>query len=76
MPYTVSPINYGGNMPSKHLSDTYLKRQEIEAMLSVSRATIYRWTKEGSFPPAIQLGANMVRWKASHIEAWLAEREG
>jgi prophage regulatory protein len=44
-------------------------------MLSVSRATIYRWTKEGSFPPAIQLGANMVRWKASHIEAWLAERE-
>ena len=45
------------------------------ALLKVSPATIYRWIKEGSFPKQIHLGANMVRWKASDIESWMAERE-
>ena len=58
-----------------HLSDTYLKRQQLEAKFGVSRATIYRWTKAGTFPAAIHLGANMVRWKSSQVEAWIAERE-
>ena len=58
-----------------HLSDTYLKRQQLEAKFDISKATIYRWTKAGKFPAAIHLGANMVRWKSSEIEAWIAERE-
>jgi|TARA_B110000902_G_scaffold207514_1_gene236534 prophage regulatory protein len=62
-------------MPNTQLSDTYLKRQQLEAKFGVSRATIYRWTKAGTFPAAIHLGANMVRWKSSQVEAWLAERE-
>jgi prophage regulatory protein len=62
-------------MPNTQLSDTYLKRQQLEAKFGVSRATIYRWTKAGTFPAAIHLGANMVRWKVSDIEAWLEEKE-
>jgi predicted DNA-binding transcriptional regulator AlpA len=31
--------------------------------------------KEGKFPKPIHLGANMVRWKKSDIDNWLAERE-
>ena len=58
-----------------HLSDTYLKRQQLEAKFDVSRATIYRWTKAGNFPSGIHLGQNMVRWKVSDIEAWLEEKE-
>jgi prophage regulatory protein len=58
-----------------HLSDTYLKRQQLEAKFDVSRATIYRWTKAGNFPCGIRLGENMVRWKVSEIEAWLEEKE-
>ena len=54
----------------------YLKRQEIETALKISRATIYRWMEAGTFPLAIHLGANCVRWRASDIEAWKAEREG
>ena len=38
-------------MPNTHLSETYLKRQELQAKFKVSKATIYRWTKEGNFPP-------------------------
>tara|TARA_B110001450_G_scaffold8599_1_gene8620 strand:- start:50 stop:265 length:216 start_codon:yes stop_codon:yes gene_type:complete len=61
--------------PKNYLSDTYLKRQELEAKFDISKATIYRWTKAGKFPAAIHLGKNMVRWKSSEIEAWIVEKE-
>jgi len=53
----------------------YQTRQQLEKLFKVSPATIYRWIKEGRFPKPIHLGANMVRWKASDIESWVAERE-
>jgi predicted DNA-binding transcriptional regulator AlpA len=31
--------------------------------------------KTGDFPKPVHMGANMVRWKASDIENWLAEKE-
>jgi len=62
-------------MPRHHLPETYLKRQELEAKFQVSRATIYRWTKAGCFPAAIHLGDNMVRWKLSDIDNWIAKKE-
>ena len=53
----------------------YQTRQELEKIFKVSPATIYRWIKEGNFPKPVRLGANMVRWKASDIEAWMTDRE-
>ena len=53
----------------------YQTRQQLEKLFKVSPATIYRWIKEGRFPKPIHLGANMVRWKASDIESWVAEKE-
>ena len=53
----------------------YYLRQDLESLFQISRATIYRWVKEGSFPQPIHLGANMVRWKVSDIEAWVIDRE-
>ena len=60
---------------SKENYDFYKTRQELETLFKVSRATIYRWVKSGHLPKPIQLGANMMRWKASDIEAWMEERE-
>ena len=53
----------------------YQTRHDLEKLLKVSSATIYRWMKEESFPKNLKLGANMVRWKTSDIEAWMEERE-
>ena len=53
----------------------YQTRHQLEKLLKVSPATIYRWIKEGKFPKPVRLGANMVRWKASDIEAWMTDRE-
>ena len=57
------------------MPETYLKRQELESQFTISRSTIYRWMKAGTFPAAIHLGSNMVRWKASDIAAWIEQRE-
>jgi len=53
----------------------YYLRQDLESLFQISRATIYRWVKEGSFPKPIHLGANMVRWKVSDVEEWIVARE-
>jgi prophage regulatory protein len=53
----------------------YQTRQQVEKLFQVSRPTLYRWMKEGKFPKSVRRGANMVRWKASDLEAWIAERE-
>jgi len=53
----------------------YYLRQDLESLFQISRATIYRWVKEGSFPKPSHLGANMVRWKVSDSEEWIVARE-
>jgi|TARA_B110000090_G_scaffold89730_1_gene101792 prophage regulatory protein len=53
----------------------YQTRHQLEKLFKVSPATIYRWIKEGKFPKPVRLGANMVRWKAADIEAWMTDRE-
>ena len=53
----------------------YQTRHQLEKLFKVSLATIYRWIKEGKFPKPVRLGANMVRWKASDIEAWMMQKE-
>ena len=49
-------------------------RQVIEAT-GLSRTTIYRKIREGSFPPPIKLGDRAVGWKDSDVSAWMDECE-
>ena len=51
-----------------------LRRQEVEAELNISRATIYRWINKGDFPAPIRLSKNMVRWNRSEVKNLLAEK--
>ena len=56
------------------MDDRLLSRREVEKRTGFSRTTIYRKMREGSFPEPIQIGARAVRWPASEIESWIAER--
>ena len=40
-----------------------------------NRMTLMRWIKFQNFPEPIRLGPNTIRWRASRVERWLAERE-
>jgi len=43
-------------------------------LLPVSRATLWRWVKDGKFPSPFKIGLNTTVWDASQVDAWLATR--
>jgi predicted DNA-binding transcriptional regulator AlpA len=44
-------------------------------LLPVSRATLWRWIKDGKFPQPFKLGENTTCWDAGEVDAWLTSRK-
>jgi prophage regulatory protein len=57
------------------MSDTLLRRPEVESRTGLSRSTIYDWMKRGEFPQPVKLGARLVAWRESDVTAWMKSRE-
>ena len=55
-------------------NDRLLRREDVESLVGLSRSAIYRLMRAGQFPEPLKIGPRAVRWPASEIEAWLAER--
>lgn len=58
----------------KPIAPQFLTVAQVCTMLNCSKATVWRWTSTGHFPPPVKLGPNTTRWRAGEVEAWLAER--
>ena len=52
-----------------------LTRKEITREVGISRSTIYRLLRNGSFPQPIRIGERGIRWPESQVQAWIAERK-
>ena len=52
-----------------------LRRQEVESLTGLSRATLYAMMAEGRFPKPLRLGRRSVGWRLSDIDDWLAAPE-
>ena len=52
----------------------FLRREDIETHLMVSRTTLYRWIESHGFPRPIKLGGRENRWYRSEVEEWLKNR--
>lgn len=57
------------------MAERILRRPDVEARTGLSRSTLYAWMAAGDFPKPVALGARLVGWRESDIEAWLAARE-
>lgn len=44
----------------------------VTQFTSLSRATVYRRVKDGTFPKPIRIGENRVVWRYEDLESWLA----
>ena len=56
-------------------SDSRLLRLgDVLVRSGLSRSTIYRKMREGSFPEPLRVGVRAVRWREAEIEDWLASR--
>ncbi|MXX34122.1 MAG: AlpA family phage regulatory protein [Gemmatimonadetes bacterium] len=51
-----------------------LRVSEVQALTGLARSTIYAWSAQRRFPPAIRLSPRAVRWIEADVEEWLRER--
>ena len=42
-----------------------------KGLLPVSKATIWRWVKEGRFPKPKHLGPRVTAWLAADVDGWV-----
>lgn len=56
------------------MQDRLLRRREVEGVTGMSRASIYRLMRSGSFPLPLRVGATAVRWKESDVAEWIESR--
>ena len=54
--------------------DVLLTRPEVERRTGLSRSTIYRKMRDGTFPVPVKVSARAVRWRESEICAYVDAR--
>lgn len=53
--------------------DGLIDIDEVVRESSLSRSSIYRGIKAGTFPPAVRVSTGRVAWRASEIAEWCAD---
>lgn len=51
-----------------------IKLNEVKALTTLSRSTIYKKVAEGTFPAPIKLGDRAVAWLETEIVNWIEQR--
>ena len=57
------------------MTQQYVRDTELAERYSISRSTVWRWTRNGLLPQPIQLSKACTRWRLDEIEARDAERQ-
>ena len=47
---------------------------EVSQATGLSRSTIYRLVRSGTFPQSVALTARTIGWRIDEVEAWIAAR--
>lgn len=55
------------------LQNRIVRLPEVIAVTGLSRATIYRKMKAGTFPKRYKIGTNAIGWRRADLDAWLAD---
>ncbi|WP_295514971.1 AlpA family phage regulatory protein [uncultured Pseudomonas sp.] len=53
--------------------DRFLREDEVVAVTSLSRATIWRLVKASRFPQPVTITAGRIGWRESAVAAWQAD---
>lgn len=51
-----------------------LRRRDVERLTGLSKASIYRKMRAGTFPLPLKLGERAVAWRADEIHDWITSR--
>jgi prophage regulatory protein len=47
-----------------------LSVQSVAERYEVSKATVWRWVKEGRMPAPVKMGSSTTRWVLADLEKW------
>lgn len=53
--------------------DRLLRIHEVCQMVGMSRSSVYRAMRKGTFPQSVRLGEKTVRWRNSDLDAWMRD---
>lgn len=53
------------------MHDQFLRFSEVRSITGLSRSTIWRREKDGTFPQRRQISSNRVAWLRTQVEAWI-----
>ena len=56
------------------LTEAMLRLPEVRMRTGLSRTSIWRKVRNGSFPPPLSLGENAIGWQENLIADWIASR--
>ena len=48
-----------------------LRTTELCSLIGISRMTLWRWCRAGTFPQPVALGIRAVGWRRDEVEAWM-----
>lgn len=57
-----------------HTQPAILRMPDVMRTVGMSRPSLYRMMKAGTFPLQVRLSPGAVGWLRSEVEGWLAER--
>ncbi len=61
---------------SNRMAFAILRRKQVEREVGLSRTTIYRRIKDGTFPAPVKPGLRAVGWRACDIDCFLRDPAG
>ncbi len=51
-----------------------IKLDEVMALTSLGRSTVYKFIAEGKFPKQVSLGSNCVAWVEDEVKDWISSK--
>ena len=55
-------------------ADRLIRLKEVLRLTGLSRSSLYRKIRAGTFPESVELGERVVGWWESEVRAWMASR--
>lgn len=65
--YPKKSLNNPANVPTIG----FFRLSQILQLLPVSRATVWRKVKAGTFPKPVKLSRNITAWKVADVREWM-----
>ncbi len=54
----------------------YVRLPAVAAVCGISTSAIWKWCRDGRFPPPVKLAPRVSAWSVDDLRAWLADPQG